>query len=210
MGPSSLFNHVLGPVMHGPSSSHTAASFHIARIARSALGENPAEADIAFDPVGAYAEVYRQQGSDRAFAMGIMGRDITDPVYKSALEAVHGEGVDLTFTIKSLEDKDHPNAVEVLLTGASGRKVALGARSVGGGSVEVTSLGGIGLSLRGDAWDLVVLAEEGALPRLRAEAGALALPAPRPGSGATEAWPSFTPLPEEPGGALSRGRLGGG
>ena len=212
MGPSSLFNHVLGPVMHGPSSSHTAASFHIARIARSALGENPAEADIAFDPVGAYAEVYRQQGSDRAFAMGIMGRDITDPVYKSALEAVHGEGVDLTFTIKSLEDKDHPNAVEVLLTGASGRKVALGARSVGGGSVEVTSLGGIGLSLRGDAWDLVVLAEEGALPRLRAEAGALALSGspPREWSHGSLAVFHAPCLEEPPAGLLERLRLGGG
>ena len=175
MGPSSLFNHVLGPVMHGPSSSHTAASFHIGRIARSALGESPVEADIAFDPAGAYAEVYRQQGSDRAFAMGILGRDITDPGYKGALEALRGEGVDLSFSIRPLKDRDHPNAVEVFLKGASGRKVALGARSVGGGAVEVTSLDGIGLSLRSDAWDLVVLAEEGALPLLREEAGALTL-----------------------------------
>ncbi|HOI82184.1 MAG: hypothetical protein WCS47_05455 [Thermovirgaceae bacterium] len=50
MGPSSIFNHVMGPVMHGPSSSHTAASFHIGRMARSALGEE-SEAFVCADLV---------------------------------------------------------------------------------------------------------------------------------------------------------------
>lgn len=161
--------------MHGPSSSHTAASFHIGRMARSALGESPVEADFAFDLGGSYAEVYRQQGSDRAFAMGVMGRDITDPAFSAALETVQKEGIDLSFTIRSLEDKDHPNAVEVVLAGASGRRVALCARSVGGGAVEITSIEGIDLSIHGGAWELVVLAGEESLPRLRSEAEGLSL-----------------------------------
>ena len=199
MGPSSLFNHVLGPVMHGPSSSHTAASFHIGRIARSALGESPVEADIAFDPVGAYAEVYRQQGSDRAFAMGIMGRDITDPVYKNALEAVRGDGVDLTFKIKSLKDKDHPNAVEVFLKGASGRKVPgrpVRGRRLRGGHLR----GGIGLPC--ETHGPGGLAEEGASP-LGGRRRGWPWPAPRP-EWSHEAG-LFTPPAEEPPG--SRGAV---
>jgi len=144
-------------------------------MAGSALGECPVEADFAFDPGGSYAEVYRQQGSDKAFAAGVMGWDITDPAFSTALEAVKKEGIDLSFTIRPLKDKDHPNAVEAALRGASGRRVVLCARSVGGGAVEVTSIEGVHVSIDGGAWELVVLAGEESLPRLRSEAEALPL-----------------------------------
>ena len=78
MKPISIFNDVLGPVMHGPSSSHTAASVHIGTLARALLGEEPASAVLTFDPNGSYAQVYSQQGSDLAFATGLMGWAMTD------------------------------------------------------------------------------------------------------------------------------------
>ena len=65
----SIFNHVLGPVMRGPSRSHTAGAFHIASQVRSMLGGTPARVVCAFDPEGSYAQTYAQQGADRAFAM---------------------------------------------------------------------------------------------------------------------------------------------
>ena len=55
----SIFNDVLGPVMRGPSSSHTAGSFHIARLLRDLLGAPPRRARVAFDPHGSYARVFR-------------------------------------------------------------------------------------------------------------------------------------------------------
>src|SRR4030042_444994 len=69
----SIFNDVLGPVMRGPSSSHTAGSYRIGRIARSLLGEEPVSAVFSFDPEGSYAKTYKQQGADPGFAAGLMG-----------------------------------------------------------------------------------------------------------------------------------------
>ena len=80
----SIFNHVLGPVMRGPSSSHTAGAFHIARMARSMLGGTPRRAVLAFDPSGSYAATYVGQGADRGFAMGLMGKPLA--ITPSALQ----------------------------------------------------------------------------------------------------------------------------
>ncbi len=68
----SILNDVLGPVMRGPSSSHTAGSYHIGRLARSLLGEEPDSAIFTFDPGGSYAKTYKEQAADLAFAAGIM------------------------------------------------------------------------------------------------------------------------------------------
>ena len=69
----SIFNEVLGPVMHGPSSSHTAASYFIGRLIRNLLDDEPETVTIAFAEGGSYAAVYNQQGSDLGFATGLMG-----------------------------------------------------------------------------------------------------------------------------------------
>lgn len=187
MSSPSIFNHVLGPVMHGPSSSHTAASFHIGRVARSILGCEPTEVEFVFDPAGSYAEVYEQQGSDKAFAMGIMGWDITDPRFFQALEAAKDAGVDVSFAVRTLLEKGHPNIVEVTLTGGNSRKATTFARSVGGGAVVFTSINGSPVSFHGDAWELILLAGEESLPALRSAARGLALapgfPEERPAAG---------------------------
>ncbi|MCD6244755.1 MAG: hypothetical protein J7J65_05955, partial [Candidatus Korarchaeota archaeon] len=58
----SIFNHVIGPVIRGPSSSHTGASYFIGRVARSLLMDEPKEVIFTFDEDGSYGRVYRQQG----------------------------------------------------------------------------------------------------------------------------------------------------
>ena len=77
MNAISIFNDVLGPVMRGPSSSHTAAPYHIGPLARSLLGDEPAAATFTFDPGGSFAQVYAQQGSDLGFVAGLMGWPLT-------------------------------------------------------------------------------------------------------------------------------------
>ena len=91
----SIFNDVLGPVMRGPSSSHTAASYHIGRLARALLGADVDTATFTFDPDGSYAQVYAQQGSDRAFAAGLMGWSITDDRFHQALDLAAARGIEL-------------------------------------------------------------------------------------------------------------------
>ena len=67
----SIFNNVLGPVMRGPSSSHTAGSYHIGSLVRSLLGEEIKEGCITFDADGSYGKMYQEQGSDLAFVSGL-------------------------------------------------------------------------------------------------------------------------------------------
>lgn len=167
MNSPSVFNDVLGPVMHGPSSSHTAASFHIGRMAKSLLGEKPVEVEFAFDTSGSYAEVYRQQGSDKAFATGVLGWDITDARSFQALEYTAPEGLRVKFPIRKLIEQDHPNIVEIKITGKSGRIVKASARSIGGGAVVFTSIDGLPVSLYGDAHELILYAGNESLPGLR-------------------------------------------
>ena len=82
----SIFNHVLGPVMRGPSSSHTAGAYHIAVMARGLAGGEIKHVSISFDPKGSYVRTYAQQGADRAFAMGFMGKPLTAESFFTALD----------------------------------------------------------------------------------------------------------------------------
>jgi L-serine dehydratase len=192
----SIFNDVLGPVMRGPSSSHTAGSFHIARILRDLLGARPCRARVAFDPRGSYAQVFRQQGVDRGFAMGLLGWPLTDARFFRILDLAAGEGLDLRFDVRPLEHADHPNVVAIELTPAetsdvrpstgSGRRELVEragpmsdvgprtsdfgrhdmraiARSIGGGSVEITSLDDWPVSLTGETWEVLVEVDRAAM-----------------------------------------------
>lgn len=97
MKPISILNDVLGPVMRGPSSSHTAGAFHLASLARSLLGEAPAEAEICFDPDGSYSRTYREQGADRAFAVGLLDWPLTDPRFEDSLDLAKASGLKIEF-----------------------------------------------------------------------------------------------------------------
>jgi L-serine dehydratase len=160
--PISIFNHVLGPVMRGPSSSHTAAPFHIGTLARALLGEQPRSATFLFDPGGSFAEVYRQQSSDLGFAAGLMGWEIADERFPQALDLAAAQGLRIAFAVEPLADADHPNTVEIRLEGGSGRRLRAVAQSVGGGAVVFTRLDDWPVRLTGDAHDVLAVMDEGA------------------------------------------------
>ncbi|MCH1494150.1 MAG: hypothetical protein L7U72_02880, partial [Rubripirellula sp.] len=149
----SILNHVLGPVMRGPSSSHTAGAFHIGCMARSLLGGQPSKATFAFDPDGSYAVTYVAQGADRGFAMGLMNRSLTDESFFSALDDAPGEGLEIYFQIRKLSNPDHPNAMEIELTSPSGQTLNLSAKSIGGGEVQVTEINGQAVLMNGFAYE---------------------------------------------------------
>ena len=145
----SILNDVLGPVMRGPSSSHTAGSWHIARLVRDLLGGEPVAAELVFDPDGSYAATYRQQGVDLAFAAGLLGWELTDGRFARALALAPAEGLDIRFRVAPLAGADHPNTVRGRLTAKDGRRLAFTAKSVGGGMVVVTELDGRQVHLDG-------------------------------------------------------------
>ncbi len=131
-----IFNDILGPVMRGPSSSHTAGSFHIAVLAKALLGGTPVRARFLFDPAGSYAQVYEQQGVDRAFAAGLLGWALTDSRFFDALDCAARAGLDIAFAVEPIAGADHPNTVEISLEGRGGERLTLRAKSVGGGAIE--------------------------------------------------------------------------
>jgi L-serine dehydratase len=161
MKPISIFNDVLGPVMRGPSSSHTAGSYHIGTLARALLGDEPASADFVFDPSGSYAQVYRQQGSDLGFAAGLLGWAITDERFPQALDLAAAQGIKVTFGVEPLPGADHPNTVEIRMVSTGGRQLCAVAKSIGGGAVVFSRLDGWPVWLTGDAHEVLVVTEPG-------------------------------------------------
>lgn len=152
--------------MHGPSSSHTAASYHIGSLVRNLLDDEPEVVDITFAKDGSYAAVYHQQGSDRGFATGLLGWKITDERFLKALEESERTLPKINFRVSALKD-NHPNAIEVHGVSRSGRNLTILARSIGGGAVELRKLNDWNINLRGDAYD--VLIELGSTARRAAE-----------------------------------------
>jgi L-serine dehydratase len=166
--PISVLNDVLGPIMRGPSSSHTAGSFFIGTMARALLGEEPASVTFAFDPGGSFVEVYRQQSSDLAFAAGLMGWSITDEQFPRALELAAEQGLQIAFVVEHLPDADHPNTVEIRMASRNGRQLRAVAQSIGGGAVVFKRVAGWPVRLTGDAHEVLVVLEERAEPAVRA------------------------------------------
>lgn len=170
----SIFNEVIGPVMRGPSSSHTAGSYHLAALASSLLGEKPVGAEFLFDPDGSYARCYQTQGSDLAFTAGLLGWPITDDRFPRALALAPVEGLQVEFRVEKLAGTtNHPNTVHLRLRARSGRSLEAIGQSVGGGAVEITSVQGWPLRLDGGCHETLIELDEGseATARVALEAG---------------------------------------
>ena len=146
----SILNDVLGPVMRGPSSSHTAASHRIGLLARELLGSDPAFASIRFRADGSYSQVCRQQGSDLSFASGLMGWSMTDDRFLDALKEAESQGLELSFSVGEVSEDTHPNAVKLDLRNREGEELSILARSTGGGMLEITQI---------DSWPVLISGE---------------------------------------------------
>ena len=118
---------VLGPVMIGPSSSHTAGAARIGYTAQKLLGEVPAKADIGL--YGSFATTGKGHGTDRALVAGLLGLRPDDPRLPDSFALAEEQG--MTFTIHPVELRSaHPNTAVLRLTARSGRELSLKAASV--------------------------------------------------------------------------------
>lgn len=151
----SIFNEVTGPEMRGPSSSHTAASWRIARIALQVFNRPLKKAVIEFDREGAWASNYREQGTAMGITGGLLGLDIKDDRMKETERLAEERGVEVEFRISSFQ-ADHPNAMRLTLAGTRGRQLRLMAVSTGGGAFEIRQIGGYPVSIRGDYYELLL------------------------------------------------------
>jgi L-serine dehydratase len=137
-GKSSVFD-MIGPVMIGPSSSHTAGVVRIARVAIRILGEKPEHADITF--YNSFARTYEGHGSDKAILGGLMDFKTDDPKIKQAIELAEQAG--LSYKFKSIGNASvyHPNTIKVNLTKGE-KKVEVIGESLGGGLINIAFVDG--------------------------------------------------------------------
>lgn len=144
---------MMGPVMVGPSSSHTAGAARIGNMGRTLLGEEVARADIGL--YGSFAETGYGHGTDRARLAGLLGMKPDDLRIPNAYEEANRAGMAYSFRTVELRDA-HPNTALLELTGKSGKKLTLQASSVGGGAIVVNKIDGIDVNFTGDFNTLIV------------------------------------------------------
>lgn len=143
---------IIGPVMIGPSSSHTAGAARIGRLALEILGDRLAAADITL--YGSFAKTGRGHGTDKAIAAGLLGCDPSSDKIRSALELARRQGVPMHFSF-SEEDRGHPNVAAIHAVGESGRTVDVVGRSLGGGRVLITDIDGYPVEISGEEYTLI-------------------------------------------------------
>lgn len=144
---------LIGPVMIGPSSSHTAGAARIGLTARMLLGEDVVRAEIGFH--GSFAKTYRGHGTDRAIVGGLMGWSVDDARLRDSLALAQQAGMTVLFSTLTIRGA-HPNTVRMTITGVSGRMLMMEAASVGGGNIEVHKLNGLSVDFTGKEHTLII------------------------------------------------------
>ena len=145
---------ILGPVMIGPSSSHTAGAARIGRITLALLGAPAVKADIFLH--GSFAKTYKGHGTDKALIAGIMGMATDDSRIRRAPELAREQGLEVSITTGDI-DGAHPNTARVTLTDVTGNTVSLLGSSIGGGNIFVKEVNGMEVSITGQHTTLIVL-----------------------------------------------------
>ena len=130
---------ILGPVMVGPSSSHTAGAVRIGFVARKLLGEEVKKAEILL--YGSFLATGKGHGTDRALIAGLLGMQPDDERVPFSFEEAKNAGMQFSFGEANLKEA-HPNSVVLLLTGKSGKEIEIIGASLGGGRMKICKIDG--------------------------------------------------------------------
>jgi len=144
---------IMGPIMVGPSSSHTAGAVRIGRMARTLLGEEPVKAALHLH--GSFAETGVGHGTDKALIAGLLGMTTDDMDIPNSFAIAAQRGLAFTFDQIDLRDA-HPNSVRMEVEGETGQQLRMEACSTGGGRILVTGIGAIRLAFTGDYNTLII------------------------------------------------------
>lgn len=144
---------IMGPIMVGPSSSHTAGAVRIGRMARTLLGEEPIRAALHLH--GSFAETGVGHGTDRALIAGLLGMAPDDLRIPNSFSIAEQRGLEFNFDEIDLRDA-HPNSVLMEVEGSRGAKLRMQACSVGGGRIVVEEIDGVQMHFTGDYNTLMV------------------------------------------------------
>ncbi|CDZ75596.1 L-serine dehydratase, beta chain [Peptoniphilus sp. ING2-D1G] len=138
---------VLGPIMIGPSSSHTAGACRIAKIALRICGEDFKSVEFVLH--GSFAATYKGHGTDKALLGGIQGFDTCDDRIRDSFKYAEKNGINYIFKTADLGREYHPNTVKIIFRYDDRDEYVIGS-SIGGGVVEIVNINGIALRFRGE------------------------------------------------------------
>lgn len=153
---SSVFD-MIGPVMIGPSSSHTAGVVRIARAAVRVLGGIPDEATVTF--YNSFARTYEGHGSDRAIIGGLMDFKTDDPRIKTALDIAEEKGFKYRFRSIGNSSVHHPNTIKLNLI-KDGKSIEVVGESLGGGVINIAEVDGFVANFSAQAHTLIIKAQD--------------------------------------------------
>ncbi len=146
---------IIGPVMVGPSSSHTAGACRLGLLARCLVGGTPQRATVELH--GSFARTGEGHGTDKAIVGGLMGFRPDDERLRTALEIMDKEGLTYVFEKTSLGDHAHPNSVRISLERGDRKSQMVGA-SLGAGRVLVSEIDGFPVEISGNLHTIVLVA----------------------------------------------------
>jgi L-serine dehydratase len=149
----SMFD-IIGPVMVGPSSSHTSGAAAISWMARQILSGEPSS--VTFTLYGSFADTYKGHGTDRALIGGMLGYRPDDVRIRRAFEEAHEAGLDVRFRVDREEEMPHPNTVDIDMTTADGHNLFVRGESIGGGRIRITRMNDIDVDFNGDYSTIIV------------------------------------------------------
>jgi L-serine dehydratase len=144
---------IIGPVMIGPSSSHTAGAARIGRMARKLFGREPKWASVHL--YGSFASTYKGHGTDVAIIGGLLDFDTFDTRIADSLQIAKENGMEIQF-IEEEAVPNHPNTTRIVIGDHDGQLELVGI-SIGGGKAEITELNGFDLNLSGHYPAILVL-----------------------------------------------------
>ena len=153
---SSIFD-MIGPVMIGPSSSHTAGVVKIGRVARRIIESNALVANITF--YNSFARTFEGHGSDRAIIAGLLDFKTDDLRIKTAFDEAEIQG--LTYNFKSVGNAStmHPNTVKISLQGEN-QSIEIVGESRGGGVIKITEVNGFSSNFSANRHTLILMADD--------------------------------------------------
>jgi len=152
---SSIFNDVIGPVMRGPSSSHTAASHRIGTVFRQLCPPENSKIVVEFHKGGSLATTYEGQGTSMGLITGLLGFDILDPRMKEYKQHSREQNLNLEFKISDYK-ATNPSTYKIHAVNHDNEAFEMIAVSTGGGMIEILEINGFGVSILGDYYETLV------------------------------------------------------
>ena len=145
---------IIGPIMVGPSSSHTAGALALASMARKLFGEQPERA--VFTLYGSFAATGSGHGTDKALVAGILGLRTDDPRVADAFALAKAASVQVEIVWDTTTDVAHPNTVDIRCESREGRTLEMRGVSIGGGAAVIRRINGIDVDITGEHTSVVV------------------------------------------------------